>query len=248
MKNLPNINITDTEYRYIRQQEETFGGEGIICSTGKKNTLYKLFTDANGNICPMTENKVKKISELYRKNLPYLVKPLSTISCNGEVVGYEMTYDKDDRALHCLPHLERKKLIDALKKSKEALQYFSSKDVIYGDVSEANILLNTKTGQITFCDIDNMQVGQYSIDVKGYALMKYYEKTGVIDEKADAFVHNLLTINKLHFTSASYTEILNALRRGVYPTKFKRQSREVFASMAEPEIFTGDYVIQYIKR
>ena len=210
MKRLPNINITDREYEYIITQEEAIGGEGMICSSGKKNTLYKLFTDPHVNICPMTENKVKKISLLYQKNLPYLVKPLSTISCNGEVVGYEMTYDQNDRALECLPHLERKQLIAALKQSKEALQQFASQDVIYGDVSESNILLNTKTGLITFCDIDNMQVGQYPIDVKGYALIKYYEKTGIIDEKADAFVHNLLTINTLHFTSACYSEILSA--------------------------------------
>ena len=162
--------------------------------------------------------------------------------------GYEMTYDQNDRALDCLPHLERKQLIAALKQSKEALQQFASQDVIYGDVSESNILLNTKTGLITFCDIDNMQVGQYPIDVKGYALIKYYEKTGIIDEKADAFVHNLLTINKLHFTSACYSEILSALRRGIYPTKFKRPAKEVFASMANPENFSGEYVVQYVKR
>ena len=248
MKRLPNINITEREYEYIIAQEEIIGGEGMICSSGKKNTLYKLFIDPHGNICPMPENKVKKINTLYRKNLSHLVKPLSTISCNGEVVGYEMTYDQYDRALYCLPQLERKQLIDALKQSKEALQYFASQDVIYGDISEANILLNTKTGVVTFCDIDNMQVGEYPIDVKGYALMKYYEKTGVIDEKADAFVHNLLTINRLHFTSACYSEILTALRRGIYPTKFKQHAKDVFASMTNPESFTGEYAIQYIKR
>lgn len=248
MKRLPNINITEKEYEYIISQEETIGGEGMICSSGNKNTLYKLFIDANGNICPMPENKVRKISALYLKQLPNLVKPISTISCNGEVVGYEMTYNPDDRALCCLPHLERKKLIDALKQSKEVLEHFASQDVIYGDISDSNILLNTKTGVITFCDIDNMQVGEYPIDVKGYALMKYYEKTGVIDEKADAFVHNLLTINKLSFTSSCYSEILTALRRGIYPTKYKRPAKDIFASMTTPETFTGEYAIQYIKR
>lgn len=248
MRTLPNIVLTKEEYQQLLKQKAMRGGEAIISTSGNPNTRYKLFMNQPLYESPMNENKTKKIVELHRKNLPHLVQPLSTISYNGRMVGYEMTFDKFDRSLESLTHLPRKKLIKVLRQSKEILEFFATQDITYGDVTADNILVNIKTGVVTFCDIDNMQVGQNPIDIKGFSLSRYYSKTGIIDRKADAYMHNLLTIKKLSSPDKYESTIMQELERGIFPTKFKQGAHPIFESMAHPQDFNGDYVIQYIKR
>lgn len=250
MKSIPNISITEEEYLGLKKREVNSGGEGIICR-GEDASLYKLFVEPRRRkLCPMSDNKLKKIVELYQNPLEYSVEPLSTISCNDEVVGYTMSYDPNDISLAELSTVSRKRMIQILREARSILEYYASRDVTYGDVTSRNILFNIKTGKVKFCDIDNIRLKGYPIDIKGYALNRYYSQTGIIDAKADAFMHNLLTMKKLHFTYPHIYEsdILQALSRGVYPTKFKKSARSIFESMTEPEIFTGEYVIDHIKR
>ena len=247
MKRIPNINITQREYENFQKNFCQRGGEGIICHKDD-TSLYKLFIDPKGNASPMPENKQVKILSLYQKKLLYSVKPLSTISYQGEIVGYQMTYNPHDCPLENIALLDRKTLIKILKKSKNILEYFASKDITYGDVTADNILVNIKTGEITFCDIDNMRVGTHKIDTIGSVLARYYEKNGIIDAKADAYMHNLLTIKKLSCPYQYESEIIKDLRREIYPKKFKQHAQQVFQSMTKPEKFNGEYVIKYVKR
>ena len=247
MKRMSNINITQGEYENLQKNIFQIGGEGIICKTDGR-TLYKLFTDQMGNITPMSENKQIKIINLYQKNLLYTVKPISTISYQGEIVGYQMTYNPYDCSLENIALLDRKTLIKILKETKNVLEYFASEDITYGDITADNILVNIKTGAITFCDIDNMRVGTNKIDTLGSPLTRYYERTGTIDAKADAYMHNLLTIKKLSCSNQYESEIIKDLRKGIYPTRFKQHAHQVFQSMTNPEKFNGEYVIKYIKR
>lgn len=247
MKRMPNINIAQEDYERFQKNFCQRGGEGIICHTDG-TSLYKLFTDQRGNITSMSENKQIKVLSLYQKNLSYAVKPISTISYKGEMVGYEITYNPYDCPLENMTLLDRKTLIKILKETRNVLEYFASKDITYGDVTADNILINIKTGTITFCDIDNMRVGTYQIDTLGSPLTRYYERTGVIDAKADAYMHNLLTIKKLSCPNQYESEIIKDLRREIYPTKFKQHAHQVFQSMTTPERFNGEYVIQYVKR
>lgn len=247
MKRMPNLKITKEEYQNLQRNFTNRGAEGLICFSGKENTIYKIFQSNNQDI-PVSFNKQQKIIELYQKDLDYTVKPISTISCAGEMIGYEMTYNPFDQALESLPSLPRKDLIKILKKVKIALLYLQSKDITYGDVTDSNILVNTKNGTITFCDIDNMRVGSHPIDVKGYALSRYYEQVGLIDAKADAYMHNLLTIKTLSGRDLYESEIIKDLRKGIYPTKYKNTAKPIFASMTVPESFSGEYLIDHIKR
>lgn len=248
MQTIPNIVLTQDEYKSLLRQEEMRGGEAIITPSGNPNTRYKLFMNQPHYESPMNENKTQKIVELHRRQIKHLVRPLSTISFNGRMVGYEMTYDQFDRSLESLSLLPRKRLIKVLREVKEVLEYLNEQDITYGDVTADNILVNIKTGIVKFCDIDNMQVGRLPIDIKGYCLSRYYSKTGVIDSKADAFMHNILTIKKLAAPDKFESTIVQELERGIFPTKFKQGAKHIFESMRNPEEFTGDYVIQYVKR
>ena len=206
MKLMPNINFTQQELNErVFTEMYSKGGEAYICLSDNPQTLFKVFFNPQtGEIAEMSDNKFKKITSLYQKDIASTVKPLSTISLGGRLVGYEMTYDPNDLPLNCLG-MKRKESIDILKKTKDILVRFASNDIVYGDVKDNNVLVNIKTGEVKFCDMDNIQLGEYPIDLMGIDLKKYYQKCGIIDEKADAFVHNLLTINRLHFTSAWFT-------------------------------------------
>ena len=117
-----------------------------------------------------------KIKKLHEMDLEHIVKPVSTLSMNGRLIGYEMTYDQFDISLEKLV-LPRKELIEVLKKSKDILLSFRKKDITYGDVTENNILYNPKTRKVKFCDIDNMRIGNLPIDIRGFSLNKFYSHT-----------------------------------------------------------------------
>ena len=249
MKRIPNLELTDEEYVSFLRGYITRGGEGIICPGTRKDTLLKIFIDISGKRNPMSENKERKISHLFQLDSDSLVKPLRTISYKGQIIGYEMSYNQFDKNLSEIV-LPRKELIEVLKNSKDILLSFRKKDITYGDVTENNILYNPKTRKVKFCDIDNMRIGNLPIDIRGFSLNKFYSHTGTIDEKADAYMHNLLTIRSLAYPQLiTYdTEVMKDLQRGVYPTRFKQHATEIFRSMVTPETFNGEYAIQYVKR
>ncbi len=68
-------------------------------------------------------------------------------------------------------------LLHFLNKSKEALQYFAQNDIIYGDVNNRNLLINPITGEVKFCDIDNIRLGQFPIDILDWELERYIPQT-----------------------------------------------------------------------
>lgn len=248
MKRLPNLNLSEEEYFTLINNPITRGGEGIICPGTRKDTLFKIFIDIYGNNNPLSDNKERKINILFQLDLNDLVKPIRTISYKGQIIGYEMSYDQLDIALKKIV-LPRKELIKILKQSRETLVELSKHDITYGDVTEDNILYNPKTKKIKFCDIDNIRIGTLPIDTKGFSLSKYYSLTGTIDEKADAYMHNLLTLRSLSYDYHTYdTEILLDLKKEEYPTRFKQQAKNTFRSMNDPKSFNGEYIIQYVKR
>lgn len=251
MNLMPNINFSQQELNErVFTEMYSKGGEAYICLSDNPNTLFKIFFDPQtGEIVEMSDNKFRKITELYKKEIENSVKPLSTISMDGRLIGYEMTYNPNDLPLNCLG-MDRKSSIDILKRTKEILQFFDSKDITYGDVKDNNVLVNIKTGEVKFCDMDNVRLGQYPIDLMGIDLKKYYQKRGIIDSAADAYMHNLMTLKQLKFPSnyTFYSGILLMFEQGKYPHKFKLAARPIFESMINPEDFTGQYAIQYIKK
>ncbi len=251
MKIIPNIRLDWNQYYQIAQEQRiNYGGESVICKTGENNSLYKFFYDPISNhLMDMSGNKLQKIAELYKMNLSFAVQPLATVTAGNYLVGYKMTYNPRHISLK-KAKLSREEAIEVLKKSKTALEYFASRDITYGDVRKSNVLLDPSTGEIEFCDMDNIRLGEYPIDLKIPSLKKFVESYGTIDEKADAYVHNLMTLQLLNFPweESRYGWIIEMLKLGVYPEEFEESADCIFESMTKPEQFNGEYAIQYIKR
>ena len=247
IKRIPNITLTIDEFFDMDDQEFAHGGEAVIFRTEKPNTLYKFFKDHNGNYIDMSDNKFKKILELYKLKLESAVRPLSTISVNGHLVGYEMTYNPDSVTLKN-SGFDRQQKIAILKRTKEILEYFRTQDITYGDVKSNNILIDRKTGTIEFCDMDNIRIGDYPMDLVA-EYVQPFEKCDKI-ELCDAYIHNLMTLQQLGFPNnyPTFREVARTLAKDIYPPNFNKEAIPIFESMVIPRKFTGEYVVQYVKK
>ncbi len=250
MKRMPNITFSRESLEEITYTERfSKGGEAIICLSNKPNSLYKIFINPyTGEIIDMSDNKFKKIATIYQMGLDYSVRPLSTISMDGRLVGYEMSCNPLHVSMNEIS-LTPQQLIEILKRTKDALEYFESKDITYGDVKNNNILINRHTGQIEFCDMDNIRLGENPIDLMGKDLRQYVAKNGVL-ANADAYMHNLFALKELGFPTKYTTSegVIMTLEKGEYPTEFEKFAHPIFEGMVNPESFNGEYAIQYIKK
>lgn len=249
MKRMPNIELTDQELAMIIERGRfDYGGEAIVCRNNNPHSLYKIFTHPGTDVAAvMSDNKHKKITHLYQHPLEDTVAPLSTISNRGTLIGYEMTFDEDDEALINVIMPEEESVY-YLHETAEILRYYATKDTTYGDVKDDNVLINRKTKKAKFCDVDNMQIGNMPIDIMGHGLFEYFAETGIIDEKADAFVHNLLFLEQLKYSGLSHQTILTRLRAHPQMPEFSEEVMRVIESLNNPKEFNGEYAIQYIKR
>ena len=239
MKGLPNIDLTYSDfYRILSTQKIKAGSEGAICHSEKDNTVYKFFMH-NGIPVGMSENKEKKIRLLYDLSLPYLTNPISTISMSGSLIGYEMPYDK--RNIEFPPfRLKRKELLHVLKETRKQLEFFSQHDIIYGDVAQRNILINHRTGEVKFCDVDNMGIRTLPIDIMSKTLREYHAVRG-IDEKTDAYMHSIMTLNSFDLDE----EYCSPEEFSYY---FEEEGKETLQSLRDKSTYNGEYIIQYVKK
>ena len=239
MKSIPNIKLTEQEFKYlITSCRVGFGGEATICEGSRSYTLYKLFSKFH-EPKPMGDNKEKKIIELYNRQIDYSVKPLSTISVNDMIVGYEMTNEFDLESAN-LCFLTNEQLIYFLKESKRILEYFSKKGIVYGDIELRNMLINRDSGRLVFCDMDNVKLDDYDMDLLPTSLIEYSSLRG-IDDGVQPYMHNRLTLRALG---------LDLLCSSKYELKktFKRPGRKIIESMRNPLDFKGEYAIEHIKK
>ena len=246
MRLMPNISLTEKEVENLTTRRVfNYGGEAVICQSENPHTLYKLFTAPHSReVIPMTENKETKITMLHLLKLKNSTYPLSTISMNGKLIGYEMTKAIDYLPIF-LPDLSREEIIHMLREAKNTLEYFASKDITYGDIKNDNLLVNPKTGEIMFCDMDNIRLGTREIDIASYELECFLQCYGKTDEKADAYMHNLLTLEMLNYPNiARYQYIIELMRCGEIPTGYNLLAHDTLKSMLCPQNFDGEYIIE----
>lgn len=237
---LKNKNLTREELNHIMQYSKLYkGGESIICEGKNEFSVIKLFAE-NGTLIPMSDNKEKKLNLLYQMNPDYSTKVLSTISCNGTLVGFEQSSNPDYITLKQLNIMYFKDMLYQLRKIKEILEYFSSIGIIYGDLALRNILINTETGELVFCDMDNTQIDDYKMDLVPSELYEYKELRG-IDFGVHPYQHNNLLLRAL------YEDIYTIAPRTIRRT-FKRPARKIIDTMLTPEFYTDEYLIDHIKK
>ena len=96
--------------------------------------------------------------------------------------------------------------------------------------------------------MDNIQISSYPIDILGYDLNYYEQCSGTLDAKADAYMHNLMTLEALYYKNDAAQDIISALRSYEFPSGLSHDVTKTLASMANPKDFDGKYIIQYVKK
>lgn len=127
-----------------------------------------------------------------------------------------------------------------LAKTKDILEYFSSLNIIYGDIAPRNILFNRDTGDIQFCDMDNIIFNENPMDIIPLPLQAY-KKSRILDSNVHPYMHNIMTLKLLGLDACWTTK--NELRQ-----YFKRPAIKTVTSMKEPKSFNNEYIIQHIKK
>ena len=75
---MPCIKLSERELKNILKHKYFSGAEGMICESNNPNTLFKIFSQRRA-ICPMGDNKEKKIVHLYEKKSEHSIRPVSLI-------------------------------------------------------------------------------------------------------------------------------------------------------------------------
>ena len=249
MKLMPNIKLTSSEVEKLKDKYVDYGGESYI-TTGRRGTLYKIFksTEDIEKTKNINENKFQKVLQLYNMNdLNYSIIPLSTISLNGEFIGYEMTHDKDDESFFSTI-ISKKEKIEYLKKVKDALIYFESKDIVYGDIKCDNILLNQRTNQIKFCDMDNIQLEDYKMDVIDDDYEQFVDENGFINKDVHPYMYNLFLMEELESKSFYHREIVEKLQNGYIPEYFIDEAGPILKKMLSRYNGYNEYLVDYLKK
>ncbi len=253
-KRLPNIDIPRKDLRKIIEHPFDFGGEAFICHGYDDDTLYKIFSDCKkrdnfgfhhlGEVSIMPDSKFQKVKMLYEMELPDTVRPLASLSYNGNLIGYEMTYDKNDIPLsRPRNYVNRSEFIRQGLQTQEILEMFSRRGVIYGDVAERNILFNLRTGSLKFCDMDNAQIGYLPMEAKDYFLDNYISERQRVDSTVDAYMHNLMIMNQLGL------DLYDCLLFDDYfLDEFDERALPILEGMRDIPNFKGEYAIQYVKK
>lgn len=100
MKRMPNIKLTREEFeRLLKHKKIGSGSEATIYQSEQENTAYKIF-GFNQKTAKMSDNKANKIFKLYQMAPEHITSPISTISLDGTLIGYEMLYDPEDKQLN----------------------------------------------------------------------------------------------------------------------------------------------------
>lgn len=236
---IPNKPITEDQFfDLIAYEKLTSGGEATICNGETPYSKYKLFADGFSPLA-MPENKVRKISKLYEMKVDHSVQPIYTVSLNDIIVGYEMTSDVDLRKTETY-FLSPEEKLYFLTQTRNILDYFTSRGIIYGDIEPRNILFNRQTGDIKFCDMDNIALEDLPMDIIPTGALEY-SASRPIDENIHPYLHNIMTLRA--YGLDSYWVTRKDLRKN-----FRRPAYKTVKSMKNPSDFNNEYIVQYIKK
>ena len=115
MQRLPNKELTYEQIIHLLNYYKiSKGSEAVVCEGPTDYSVYKIFVE-NFDVAEMLDNKEKKVNLIYQADLDFSTKILSTISCNGKLVGYEMSSK---------PFLMSYKIETLLFDNEELLHYF----------------------------------------------------------------------------------------------------------------------------
>lgn len=258
---LTNIEITKEELEYYKINHDNHGKESYIKYIDNHTKARKIFRENFGydNLDiekydeffeGIRENKLRKAIELSKiKVFENEVKLINTISCNKKFVGYDTVKPKGMRAVADY-YLTRKEVAEYFKQIENKIEYFHSLGIVIGDITWFNVLLDKERKEVALCDLDNMQIGKYKIDILPSMIEPFCAGTCLMNQKIDAYMYNLMLMNELDSYYDGYQEIERALEGGYRPSYLEKRASKIIQRMIEASAcgyYNGEYLTDYIK-
>ena len=242
---MKNIEISKELVEKAQENHYDYGAESYIIKSSH-NTLYKIFKEKDPNVL---ENKLQKVIRIPKKKVDFFTNPISTLSCEGNFVGIEMNYVEDESAWwkYNLNPIEKIKLLLDLK---EKLLILEDKNIIYGDIKDDNILINKNRKEIKFCDVDNISIDEYKMDLHPAVL-----KITKLEDASSihSFMHNFFTLDQLECPGLSYDRVLYNLN-DYELFNFNLNAYNILREMSmlkerqKVKIYTGGYLIDNLRK
>lgn len=253
-KILPDIKLSEDEYISMKKCSAYHGSEGCVIRDGDyaikifKNNFGKKDT-CHEKIELTRENKFCKIKTLFRYGNLFDNEfyPLATYSYEGKFVGFHgpwLPYSSMNFST-----LNMREKIFYLKKIRQKLESFHEIGIVYGDIKDDNIFIDTSSKKVTFVDIDNMKIGAYPMDLMSNSAKNFIANYGKVDKKLDSYMMNLLTIDLLQHHSGWYDEIIANLQLGFVPQKLDiPQNKKLIYEMGHVgQSYCGGYLIDHVR-
>lgn len=255
---LPDIEISEEELKTIIININNYdhGSEGMIIKGQDKRSFRKIFDDfglTSEKTEKTLENKLNKLNKLYQiENFDNDVKIKNTVSCNGKLVGYDMVSDKINYPYTVVPLLKNDK-IKFLKRIKKKLEYFHRLGIVFGDVKSDNILIDKRHKNISFCDLDNIQIYEHPIDLYNVHIFKFQNEDHLLDKSVDYYMYNLLLLNELLYEHYDYEHILTKIQKDIdtdiYSNLFNENGIVNIKKMVNiKKKYNGRYLIDNLKK
>ena len=242
-KTLPDITLSKDGLMYIKENLNQYhsGCEGIIIKGEDPRIVRKIFlydidetyTKPRKQVEKMRQNKLKKIQILGTMHqLKNDLRVTRTISHEGIFMGYEMISSYPQYPLDTNP-LYVENIIPYLKRLRDILEDYHKHGIVFGDVKANNILQNQEFDIISFCDVDNIQIGNLPIDLPNFSIQRFQDENGIVNEAVDHYMFNLLTLSELFYGSTFYKNVEEKIRKGNFPDGLNQESYKILTKMAE---------------
>lgn len=206
---LPEEVLNQEELKWLKDNFTTYGSEATV--TKIDEFAYKVFRPDFGldeptldNVENVRANKLQKLCYLYEQGSQFPNKfiPITYLKHNNRFVGYKGLWLSETPMEFATLTVNQK--LRFLKAIRNKLLEFHKMGIIYGDLKDDNIFLNFFNGDVSFVDIDNMQINKWPMDSLSRTAAFFTETHGCVDTVLDSYMFNLLTINFLYNFSGSY--------------------------------------------
>lgn len=234
---LHNIELKELEVAHLKGNEYDYGAESKIYKTNR-GTVYKIFSDMPKDI---QENKFQKVKLLFERNIDFMIDILSTISCNGEFIGYEMPFIKD-----CFwqVNLNETEKIQYLKQLKQFLLKLEDNDITYADIKDDNIFIENH--KLKLGDIDNTSIDNYKMDLIPAVLDRIYHD-GIFEADCHSLMHNNFTVYTLDKKIITNFSTLSTSDFNRYNKKGNGIIKKMSLVNYLPSLYNKNYLIDNLK-
>ena len=239
-----NLELTKEELEAIRLESKGVGIESNIYKA-TNSSLYKILKPC---FMEVLENKKKKIEILYEMQIPFFKNPIRTLSFHGEFIGYEIKCNPDDIVWWKQP-MKKEEQIYLLQDLKQKLQTLAKEKIIYGDLKDDNLLINKKTGELSFCDIDNIQLFDLKMDHVLGILPDIYNNHGYFDHFTHIYMHNIFTLNELvYHTNYKQLSLYLSEKIELFHSPFNHKGNQLIKKMLKQKKISPNYLIDHLKK